>query len=57
LKNAHGRPALEQFHHDAFMRRVKMLDDDERHAAVLGDVAEEEFQRGLMKNNVIRAVL
>lgn len=45
LKNLHGCDALEQFHHDAFVRQVEMLDDDERHVAVFGYVGDEEFQR------------
>ncbi len=45
LKNLHACAALEQFHHDALVRRVEVLDDDKRHAAVFGHVSEEQFQR------------
>ena len=37
--------ALEQFGHDALVRRVQMLDDDKRHAAARRHVAEKLLQR------------
>jgi hypothetical protein len=36
LNDFHAGVALEQFRHDAFTRRIKVLDDDKCHAAVLG---------------------
>ena len=45
LDHAHDRSALKQFGHDAFARRVEMLDDDERHAAVFRHMRKEMFQR------------
>ena len=44
LDHFHAGGALEQFGHDAFARRIQMLDDDKRHAAVRGTCAEKLFQ-------------
>ena len=45
LDDFHAGGALEQFGHDAFVRRVQMLDDDKRHAAVLRHMSEKMLQR------------
>ena len=45
LDDLHAGGALEQFGHDAFVRRVQVLDDDKRHAAARRHVAQELFQR------------
>ncbi len=44
LDHFHAGGALEQFGHDAFARRVQMLDDDKSHAAVLRHVRQKMFQ-------------
>jgi hypothetical protein len=45
LYNGHGGAALEQLHHHVLVRRVKVLNDHKRHAAVFGHIGEERFQR------------
>ncbi len=45
LEHRHSGSALEQFHHDALVRRVQVLDDDKGHAALLGHVSQERLQR------------
>jgi len=45
LKNLHVRATLEQFHQEALAGWIQVLDDHKRHAAALGHVGEEQFQR------------
>ena len=44
LDNFHGGGALEELRHDAFVRRVQVLDDDTGHAASLRHVFQELFE-------------
>ena len=37
--------ALEQLHHDTLVRRVQILDNDKRHAALRRRILQEQFQR------------
>ena len=45
LDDLHGGAALQQFHHDALVRRVQVLDDDKGHAAGFRHFPQELFQR------------
>jgi hypothetical protein len=44
LDHFHARVALEELGHDAFARRVQMLDDDKGHATVPWHVTQEMLQ-------------
>ena len=45
LDDRHGGGALEELRHDALVRRVQVLDDDEGHAACSGHVLQELIER------------
>jgi len=45
LENLHIGDALEQFGHDTFVCRIKVLDDDKCDAARMRHMAQELFQR------------